>query len=426
MIYFCNTIQDSIAFEKRKVKEKKRQHKQYSSSYTMDTTLHLKNQHNELDFFFLFDRDYSMIENICIDSGTLTAVKNIPEKVKVFKCINNSLHTFPLFFDNIISIDVSFNHLSTIDLSSLHSLKTFIAKNNELTSVDNFPSSIEYINVNNNRIKNIYLENLHNLKVVNCINNISIVLHKVPKITKVYISSYVIDQNDPDEDIDTSLLNNNILFTDALLLYFQLKAKYDERKTMTMNENTCIKCNKVGTNEFIKEKNIYWAKCNCKISCFEIRLDTANKSMGNIEDDYYFYLQKISSLQNDIQSIQLQHSFEYLSHEKSIELFMIKNKEYQDTVSIFEEKKNLFTALYMNDSVEKDRSHLIRDVQKIRTDGGNVDYSSIQSLLYDTMYVDITKNKDHYISKLVQERISYERKFVSNIPLVTHYFFATE
>jgi hypothetical protein len=385
------------------------------------TTLHIKNKHGDLDFFFLVDTDYSLLENIVIDSGTVTTVKNIPAKVEVFKCLHNKLHTFPLFFDNILFIDVSFNQLTTIDLSSLPVLKTFIANNNELISVDNFPSSIEYINVNNNMITNINLENLYHLKIINCINNIGIVLQKVPKITKVYISSYVIDQNDPTEDIDTSLLNNNILFTDALLLYFQLKRKYEERKDM--NTNTCIKCNKVGTNVFVKENNIYWAKCNCKISCFEIRLDTANTSTSTIEDDYYYYLQKITSIQNEIQSIQLQHSFEYVSHEKSIELFTIKNKEYADVLSVFEEKKRLFTAIYENDVVEKDRLHLLRDMQQIRKDGGTVEYASIQSLLYDTMYMDI---RDDCVSKLVQERISFERKFVKNIPLVTHYFFKDE
>jgi hypothetical protein len=277
------------------------------------------------------------------------------------------------------------------------------------------------MNINNNKITTINIENLTNLKVIHCINNVGIVLQKVPKITKVYISSYIIDENDPREDIDTSLLNNNILFTDALLLYFQLKNKYDERTT-----NTCIKCNNVGTNHFIKEKNIYWAKCNCSVSCFEIRLDMVGTTMKSIEEDYYYYLEKITLIQNEIQSIQLQHSFEYVSHEKSVELFAIKNKEYQEVLTIFEEKKELFDTLYKNDSVEKDRSYLIHDMQEIRKNGGTVDYSKIQHILYDTMYMNITPSDDDddcCISTLVQEKISFERTFATTIPLVTHYYF---
>jgi hypothetical protein len=233
----------------------------------------------------------------------------------------------------------------------------------------------------------------------------------------------MIDQNDPMEDIDTSLLNNNILFTDALLLYFQLKRQHEERN----DKSTCIKCNKVGTSHFIKKNTIYWAKCNCTVSCFEIRLDMVMDTMITIEDDYYKYLQKISLLQNEIQTIQLQHSFEYLTHEKSIELFAIKNKEYEDTLSLFEEKKTLFTELYQNENNTKDRLDIVRDMQQIRKSGGMVDYtSSIQPLLYDTMYMDITHEKNQSISTLIQEQISFERKFVNNIPLVTHYFFQKE
>jgi hypothetical protein len=363
------------------------------------TMLHLQNMHYICDLSILQLKQYALytFKEIIISNSKIKEILHLPDSLIELSCINNALCIFPILPKNIEIVNISYNNVSRIIfdvqctcLSELH------VQNNHITMIENIPKSITIINMENNKVKELSLENLQHLLSINCINNISIILCKVPHCTKVHISSYTIDNNDNNENIDTTNINNNIPYKNALYYYYKLQNDYIQycRKN---NTTICINCRQPGTMSFIKINNIYSAVCNCTVSCFHIIIDNCCTINQNIEENYYRLKKENHKLENDIILLKLQHLYQYISHEMSIQLFHTINEKYQKNIQEFTEcSKQLNTMM--------DKKNKIYDVT---TDNNNT--------ILSTLHISYYPFTDKYTDKIpIVIKFIYDKKNHNN------------
>jgi hypothetical protein len=215
------------------------------------------------DFDVLRTEGFSAIAAIELGSGRLQEAQRVPTSVRSLSCMNNELRKLPQFSRAICEIDVSGNQIAEINLLGLSALLSFRARDNKLCAVTNLPSSLEHIDIYGNAVRAIDLDGLFRLKTLECTNNPGIVLHRVPMSCQVFITSYVLDQNEAGADIDTATINNNVLFEEAFLFYMQTKQTYNDSK-----EHKCVLCNKEGGISFTERGGLYRAKWDWNFQVF--------------------------------------------------------------------------------------------------------------------------------------------------------------
>ena len=328
----------------------------------------------DVDFSILEKNGFAFIDEIILSEGKITSVSNIPSRLKKLIIHNQLLKKVDNLPYTLVELNVSFNFLTKIDVSSLKNLEILNVANNKLTVLTDLPESLEVLDCNQNELTRLNFDKLYNLKKVNISNNkIAIVenlsegvdeflMENNPAIT--FQNSVIPTMEETEKNQDEERLKD---YDKYLNKYFQLKKKYDDevyqmklaiyreyskkeaKKRIANVRPKCIKCKRPGGTLFKYEDNAYYAICDVKESPCELNIEIQTGDLASVEELYDLYKDDTEKLKDSIIRHKLDALFNYVSENASIDIFKKELTSYNETSNILKDILNQYNEIYNND-----------------------------------------------------------------------------
>lgn len=338
--------------------------------------------HGDLDLGVLKEKGYESLQSIMIDApsgdGEITDLKNIPYKLKKFKCTNQMITSLDLWLPLAEELVLDGNYLETLDLRTLVTLKVLKCNNNRLKKITSPPKTLEEIYINNNQIKVLDLKELSNLRILYCVNNPGIKLVNVPrtsldlKIDEHFRNEVDFVEEKEDESYAASSPSQSLLihrdYKESLSEYFKLKSQYEKKKRDLMNAAfekgktlkqkknlarevvaPCIKCKRHVGTIFEQNNTHYIAICGSKTKPCELKIELYRGSYDPLDDLIDLYQENIEQTKETIISQKLDTLFNYVSEEKSVKAFKKKLEDYNFDSAFYKKLLDKYHELHGSD-----------------------------------------------------------------------------
>ena len=242
--------------------------------------------HGELDFSILNQKGFRQVEEIIIEKGEITDIKNIPDTVHILHCQNQLLIGLFDLPAKLEELHCDYNYISIFDGKKTPELKKLSISNNRLEELLHIPNHLEELYCTHNKIKQLSLDGLNELKVLHVSDNPTLVIEHVPASLVDFKSdnspfvnlSYETDA--PSHVRPTNESVKKIDYIEALNMYMQLKRNYEEtflksRRDVFNNAKTksegkrlakqvkpkCINCKRPVGTIFSSKDDKYTAIC---------------------------------------------------------------------------------------------------------------------------------------------------------------------
>lgn len=327
----------------------------------------------DVDFSVLEKNGFAFIDDIVLPEGKITSITNLPSRLKKLIIQGQLLKKVENLPTSLIELNVSFNYLSKIDVSSLKNLEILDIANNKLTSLTDLPDSLKELNCSENELTKMDFDKLHNLKKVNISNNKitsvenlsdgveEFLMENNPAIT--FQNSVVPNMEDSEKDTDDERMKD---YYKALNKYFQLKKKYDDevyqtklsiyqtyskkeaKKRIANVKPKCINCRKPGGTLFKYEDFTHYAICDVKGTPCELNIEIQTGDLASVEDLYSIFKEDTDNLKDSIIRHKLDALFNYVNENVSIDIFKKELTSYNETSDNFKHILEQYNEIYNN------------------------------------------------------------------------------
>jgi len=327
--------------------------------------------HGDLDFEILKNLEFGNIKAISLNKGEITSVINLPKGLVTFECPDNML----LFLENLptslSSLNISGNYLEKIDIGSLKVLEKLNISKNKITVLENLPTTLVEIDVNNNQIGSLDFKNITGLKKLNISNNPITVIENLPEgivdfkmdnTPSIEFRNSALDSATEPESIKqkkTELETEEKQkqnYEEAVFEYFRLKQEY-EKKTKKMKRDAyqkaptkkmghlavisvkppCINCKRPVGTLFSNKENKYTILCGDKQKPCELNVVIFNGSFREIYELIELFSEETETTKEGIIKQKLDTVFNYVTEEKSVEMFKKELDLFNESHIIYKE-----------------------------------------------------------------------------------------
>lgn len=361
--------------------------------------IHIKESlYGDIDFTPIKEQGFGIVNTIILSEGHITNIFNIPPTVHTFECPKNLLFSIDELPVSLIDLNLSENYLSTIDVSKLNKLKKINISHNQILHLENLPETLEELYCDYNKIELLDLKGLSNLRFFHVSNNPITIIENFPK--------KIVDfqmENTPSIEFRNSIgeipgsTQNDILmeknqikqkndYIDSLNKYFRLKQNYDvanhkaKRKIYEEESNKrlakqkilafkpkCIKCKRPVGTIFSLKNNRYTAICGDSKTPCRLNIELFHGNYSNIYYILEIFREDIDNLKETIIQQKMDTLFNYVSSEKSVELFKKELKLYNEDSIIYKEILDKYNSLYNNEHnkeyIQKKSEHVFRLIE---------------------------------------------------------------
>ena len=370
---------------------------------TTITELNIQSElHGNLDLSILNEQNYEQINTISFGRGELTSIINIPPTVSKLICSGNLLVDFIDLPGSLVYLDFDDNHFTIFDFTKTPRLEELHCINNKITKFINIPNTIVSLYCDQNQLKHLDLKGLTNLKTLHISNNPLIIIENLPETIHDFVSennhiSQITNEHQStfDDDDDDTIINNEkkskdiskkLNYLEGLNKYFKIKRTYDEKllkakKNAFKSENNkkqgmkqsakvkipCIYCKRQVGTIFSSSSNNYTAVCGDKQKPCELKIKLFRGDFDLNEQYLYYFKQQLEDDKQIIITQKMDTLFNYLSEDKSSELFKKNIENYNNDSNIFMERLNNHNELYHNEHKKElilRKNNLIYEIQE--------------------------------------------------------------
>lgn len=324
----------------------------------------------DLDLSILKKKNFNDVNSITFIKGDITNISNIPENIKILNISNNLLIEITNLPKNIRHLDIKNNYISHLDLKQTPNLEELDCQDNQLKEISNIPNKLISLLCSRNKLKKINLNKSKQLKILHISNNPFVIIENLPEDITEF-------ERDETADIITSDENENknktkesirkIEYQTALNEYFKIKTKYEKEfkekkkklKEKTQNTkkyikklknltNKCIKCQRPVGTIFSLKNNKYTAVCGDTSKPCDLNISLYRGDYENIGSGLYIFKYSIDKMKEEIITQKMDTLFNYISEEKSVELFKEKMETYKTDEELYEKMSFKYREIYDN------------------------------------------------------------------------------
>lgn len=335
--------------------------------------------HGELDFSILNQKGFRQVEEIIIEKGEITDIKNIPDTVHILHCQNQLLIGLFDLPAKLEELNCDYNYISIFDGKKTPELKKLSISNNRLDQLLHIPEHLEELYCTNNKIRLLNLEGLRELKVLHVSDNPTLIIEHVPASLVDFKSdnspfvnrSYETDAPSRTNTSTTNETTKKIDYIEALNMYMQLKRNYEEtllqsKRVVFHNAKTksegkrlakqvkpkCINCKRPVGTIFSSKDDKYTAICgdtNLNTKCsLNIQLYRGYHS----DDHSLLHIFKLSSdkAKEAIIRQKLDTLFQYIDERTAAARFKKELENYNSESGVFHDVVDEYNEKYFNKS----------------------------------------------------------------------------
>ena len=358
--------------------------------------------HGDIDFSILEKLGFNSINHIRFEPGEITNIFGLPKQLFTLTCPENLLVNIENLPNRLKYIEIPHNYLTEIDVSNLKNLETLNISDNKIQLLENLPSSLKNLITDHNELKYLDLKNMNNLYQLNISNNKITLIENLPEGRIDIISDnnpsieYRTVLETVEQDVENQNQNDNSIqlsYLESLNSYFKLKNNYeskmrsDKRKIMEKNENKkenkkkgkklllsykpqCIKCKRPVGTIFSKNDNKYTAICGDTTQPCSLNIEIYPGEKNNLEYWISLFKEEVDGLKETIIRQKLDTLFNYVTEDKSVELFKKELKAYNEDSVILKEYIDMNDELFHNNHkkklIEEKNEKIFRVIENIR------------------------------------------------------------
>jgi len=402
--------------------------------------------HGDIDFSILEKLGFDSINHIRFEPGEITNIIGLPKQLFSLTCPENLLVNIENLPNNLKYIEIPHNYLTYIDVSNLKNLETLNISDNKIQSLENLPASLKNLIADHNELKYLDLKNMNNLYQLNISNNKITLIENLPegRIDIISDNNPSIEYRTVLETIEQDVENQNdksiqVSYLESLNSYFKLKNNYeskmrsDKRKIMEKNENKkkgkkqllsykpqCIKCKRPVGTIFSKSNNNYTAICGDTIQPCSLNIQIYPGEKNNIEYWISLFKEEVDELKETIIRQKLDTLFNYVTEDKSVELFKKELEAYNQDSVILKQYVDMNDELFHNNHkkklIEQKNEKIFRTIENIRNLLNEYKSTQNRELLKTAvqLQVDELLPETRIIRMMKNEIMELEQKTISN------------
>ena len=331
--------------------------------------------HGDLNLSVLTEMGFGKIKHIVLGKGEITNL-TLPKGIETVECIENLLLTVDNLPKSIIKLNVSYNIIEQIEVSSLSKLELLNVSHNKITTIENLPKLLKEFVCEFNQIEHLDLDGLTKLTVLHASNNkITLIENQPDSIVDIQV------ENNPSitfRNSQTDALGNTAVkddsaekernYAEAINEYFKLKQKYENnlmeskrqihktvrsrkeaKHRVLMLKPKCIKCDRPVGTIFSKVDNRYEAicgdpnnPCSLDIQIFTGELNHFQYLFDAVKEN--FDLSKDAIIKQKLDTL-----FNYISEDESVKLFKTELDLYNSTSAQYKDYLDKYNELYKNE-----------------------------------------------------------------------------
>jgi hypothetical protein len=362
--------------------------------------------HGDLNFEILKDFEIGNLKNIILSKGEITSIIGLPKGLIKLECPSNLLTTLENLPISLIILNISNNYLEKIDVSSLTVLEILNISNNKISVLENLPESLEELDLNNNQIGSLDFKNIQNLKKLNISNNPITVIENLPEgiidfktdnTPSIEFRNSALDSATESESVkekktekeDEEKQKNN--YEEALFEFFRLKQEYNT-KVMKMKRQAykkaptkkmgrlatiaikppCINCKRpVGTFFSNRNDDKYSILCGDKDKPCELNIVIYNGNNKVYYELLELFSEEMETTKESIIKQKLDTIFNYVTEEKSVEVFKKELELFNETSIIYKEYLDKYIENYHDENkkelIQKKNSIIFELNERVQT-----------------------------------------------------------
>lgn len=340
--------------------------------------------HGDLNLSELPNLGFGKIKHIVLGKGEITSVI-LPKIIESFECVDNLLLKLENLPKSLVKLNVSYNIIEDIDISNLSNLEFVNISHNKIKTIENLPQNIQELICEFNVIEYLNLEGLDKLVKLHASNN-----------------SITLIENQPDTIIDFQIENNPSItfrnsqmeniegstpviedfneqqrnYKEALHEYFRLKQQYEsdflemKRKAYNREPNKriakrmvlqvkpkCIKCKRPVGTIFSKNENTYEAICGDSLNPCSLDIQIFPGFLTQFQVLFDMFKEDYEGASDSLLKLKLDTMFNYVSEDKSVELFKGGLELYNENKKFYSEYLDKYNELFHNET----RNEAIQD-----------------------------------------------------------------
>ena len=327
-----------------------------------------------LNLAILQENGFSNVEVLRFkEGGSLTAVTNIPTNIKHLYLSNQLIEDLELP-DGIEYVDIDHNLLSKEwDISRYQFLKHVNVSYNRLDSLgQHLPESLEKLYCTHNNIRDVFLADCPRINTLHCNDNAEgLRIHDLPDTVidrqfpekVIYLSSSSsIGDKSHSKNKKTKVDTASKEYQESILDYFQTKREYDKKvhylrlnKKLRKELPPCNGCKRLVGMVFSGKDQKYRAYCGAaeKRGSTEKPCDWKIVIHRGENIPFLPFLQDIrehlEETKGNIIRQKMDTLFDYISDEKSAELFKKYLNYFETNTELVEKYTSLYKDIYFNE-----------------------------------------------------------------------------
>jgi hypothetical protein len=346
--------------------------------------------HGDLNFEILKDFEMGNLKTISFNKGEITSIVGLPRGLVKLECPNNMLSFLENLPTTLTQLNIPGNYLEKIDIGSLNVLEILNISNNKLTVLENLPDSLTEVDVNNNKLGSLNLKNIQNLKKLNISNNPITIIENLPEgiidfkmdnTPSIEFRNSALDSaTEPEtekqkktETEDREKQKQN--YEEAIFEFFRLKQQY-EASLKKMKRDTykkaptkkmgrlailsikppCINCKRPVGTLFSNKDNKYTILCGDKDKPCELNVVIFNGSFREIHELIELFSEETETAKEGIIKQKLDTVFNYVTEEKSVEIFKKELELFNESNIIYKE----YLDKYIENFHDQNKKELIQ------------------------------------------------------------------
>ena len=338
--------------------------------------------HGDLDFSIIRELGIGNLTAIVLNKGEITSIIGLPDKLEKLECSDQLLTLLENLPITLKVLNISHNYLEKLEIGALQVLETLTISHNRITNLENLPPTLTTILCDNNQLGSLTFTGLGGLKTLNISNNPITLVENLPE----GIVQFTMD-NTPSIEFRNSSLDSILPederesnkekgeqetqkknYQEAVSDFFRLKNEYETklrkmkrdvyRKAPTKKlgrsavlsvKPACINCKRpVGTLFSKRIESKYTVLCGDAENPCKLNIQIFNGGNTYFEDLLYDFRVHLEEIKERIIRQKLNAIFDYVSEEKSIELYKKDLETFNSDSNIYKELLDVYTDYYHN------------------------------------------------------------------------------
>jgi hypothetical protein len=338
--------------------------------------------HGDLDFSVIKELGMGKLTGIVLNKGEVTSIIGLPDNLEKLECPDQFLTLLENLPTTLKTLNISHNYLEKIEIGSLEVLETLNISHNRITNLENLPPTLTTILCDNNQLGSLNFTGLNELKTLNISNNPITLVENLPEgvvqFTMENTPSIEFRNSSlaailPEDELEskkqrgeTETQKKN--YEEAVSEFFRLKNEYETklrkmkhqayhkaptkklgRAAVLAVKPVCIHCKRpVGTIFSNRVNGKYTVLCGDVENPCKLNIQIFNGGNTYFEDLLYTFREHLEEIKERIIRQKLNAIFDYVSEEKSVELFQKDLESYNSDSNIYKELLDVYTDYYHN------------------------------------------------------------------------------